>query len=270
MDVKSRNSEYDKRIKELEYCLRAKVSERTNYDKWVKEYHELKDKQAKLLSAIPEIGDKKYSNYPNKQMIDTLRLLYYERYGIDPNINYNGCHNMFDNSLPILSNVYKVKENVPYEFRIKSSDNSSLYDPSASILTTIPTESFLDDKNEPLIELMVNYMNEYTNKPINLIFSNSDFKNISFARIDNKELIHLDGFVDYYHFFVNMFDGFNRNIIYIGPELQKNIDGFEIDSIYRNYIMWEKIVTSVEARLKELQLHELNDEIKGKVLKYCK
>lgn len=221
-----------------------------------KKLEELKNKHAKEYTKLgfkPTMGDARYFKFPDKDLIDELRVKSFEKTGRDLSITYNGEKSMFGNDLHLYVNAYEIKGKKPYKLMIGQ---------GLTMAVTIETKK-LDD-----IELLVKFIKEKTGKPINFIYTDNFLEEVTFARMGNNTFYKTkDGKKDYYRFFYELYDGYGdyiRNVIYVGPEMKLDVPINERGRVEEELILPNRCLTA-QARIVE-NLDSFNEQVKTKIL----
>lgn len=219
----------------------------------------------------PTLGDGRYFDFPNKKLIDYLRILYYEKYDKDLSVTYQGNVSMFSNDMAVFSNKYSIRGVYPYILMISSLDDKLVKDFDASIMISISSDLVFKSDSDDLksvIDFVINYMGH----PINFIFSDAKFQNISFARISDKDFYtNMDASKNYYKFIYDFFDSYYlsdiyKNVIFIGPEMYNNASQNDIVNANKDYILRAKSIIAKDNNITVSELELFNEKIKRKIL----
>ena len=216
----------------------------------------------------PVAGDGRYYKYPDKDLIDILRVGHYEIEGKDLSITYSGDDDMFSNGNDlIIANTYYAKGKIPYKLMICSPSDLTNECYKTSILTSISSNLLLNDKNKDYIKFLANFIGQYTKHPINFIYSDGLLNKIHFARICNDNIFkNIEGKKDYYGFFHDFYDNLIRNVIYIGVELKDNVSLEEIKAVYNDFVLKNYHLIEKENKIESEELITFNDHVKSKIL----
>ena len=236
------------------------------------------------ILPIPSINDDRFKSLPHKKLLDPLRIIHYNHYGKDPNIQLitanDGKVTMFENGRFLPTSWYKVRGNPSYLIQFSRNMAETF---TGSILITSNVQnpfssesfSYFDDT---YIELLTKYINEQCGGDINLILSNGIFQTISFGHIflPSRE----SG--SYYDFIDCAIEQLchvsnSRDIIYVGDDIKK---GFSLTEIKNGENMIEEakkyitqhiqipIDSSEPRNVSMSELETFNEIAKRKILKY--
>lgn len=140
------------------------------------------------FSPIPAINDERFKGLPHKKLLDPLRIIHYNHYGKDPNIQLitaaTGKATMFENGRFLPTHWYNVRGNSSYLIQFSYYMNE-IFTGSVLIISDVKNPfspqnfSYFDDA---YIQLLTNYIKELCGD-INLILSDGIFKTISFGHV---------------------------------------------------------------------------------------
>ena len=141
------------------------------------------------ISPIPTINDERFRNFPHKKLLDPLRIIHYNHYGKDPNIQLitanDGKSSMFENGRFLPTSWYKVRE-IP-SYMIQFSDNMTETFTGSILITSDVKNPFSPENftyfDDIYIQLLTEYIKEQCDGDINLILSDGIFKTLSFGHI---------------------------------------------------------------------------------------
>ena len=225
------------------------------------------------ISPIPKINDDRFKKLPHKKLLDPLRIIHYNHYGKDPNIQLitsdNGKATMFENGRFIPTSWYKVRGNSSYLIQF-SRNMTETFTGSILITSTVQNPfssesfSYFDDT---YIKLLTEYIKKQCHGDINLILSDGIFKTISFGHISlpsrsqNSYCDFIDCAIEQLCHTSN-----SRDIIYVGDDLKTGFSQMEIQNA-ENMIEEAKeyIIKNIQIPIDELEL--FNETAKQRILK---
>lgn len=242
-------------------------SERQEMERKIEGFYRQLEEEYKNGTYVPAIGDERYSSFPNKRAIDSLRSGYYDAFGKDPSITYCGSDPMFnDPSLYVLANHYKIGGGqIPFELKITSEDREIAKDKEASVLATFASKHFKLADSDKYIGLVASFIHGYTDEDINLIYTDGALENIHFSRIDKSDYPFCVK-RRYYQFFHNLFDNLGRNIVYVGDSMKDGVPLDEIQEVEESFIDSDHRIIARRNNMSEEELNNLNSDIRRKVL----
>lgn len=238
------------------------------------------------ILPIPTINDERFRNLPHKKLLDPLRIIHYNHYGKDPNIQLitadDGKDSMFENGRFLPTSWYKVRGISSYMIQFSQNMTETF---TGSILITSDVKNPFSPENftyfdDIYIQFLTEYIKEQCDGDINLILSDGIFKTLSFGHIylPNKAPRSYYDFIDCAIEQLCHVSS-SRDIIYVGDDIK---NGFMLDEIKegdakieaaKKYITQHisiSIDNSEPRNISPNQLDTFNETAKTKILRYGK
>lgn len=212
----------------------------TSIDQELKILEEKKLYQKNPSLRIPRYGDSKYQNYPDKEALDMLRVLYYEQFHQEPNISrITSDYTMFgDETLPIYVSTYSTKSPLPFKIMFETKYKDYKPKPDYALGIILARQLIAKEENEEYIHLILELFKKYTTHDLNFICGDGQNKTCTLAYIGENDFSHhRSKEKDYYEFFNLLCDNLYRNIIYVGDTMKENAKESEIELVQNEFIL---------------------------------
>ena len=219
----------------------------------------------------PEIGDGRYYKFPDKDILDVLRVEQAKLTGKDLSISYCGISPIFNNDYHVYVDVYQINGKIPYRIMYDSSNEDS----SPSILVRMAIPLVLDDKSKGILSLLTKHIEFYSGKPVNLIYTDRHLKKVSFARIGEngfyKNIDNIDAGKEYYKFFDDLYDDYDenhiKNTVYIGSELTEGISQSDIGRVQNKILLPGRKIVAKDNSITCEELDSFNEKVKRRIIR---
>lgn len=217
----------------------------------------------------PELGDERYAKFVDKNALDMLRVLYYDYFHKDPNISLvENAHFMFgDPTLPIDVSTFLVRGDFP--FRVMFSSFYKDYKPNEdwAVGVEIKRCNLEQENSDEYLDFISGLIRKYSNNDINFICGDGQNQICTLAYIGNRDFRYQQDKKMYHYFFYLLFDNLQRNVIYIGDSMKKNVSQWEIELVHSEFIMPDIKTISQGLGIDEEEFIKQNEEIKRKILR---
>lgn len=214
-----------------------------------------------FIPKRPELGDHKYKNSGLKNAFDILRVMYFEKFGIDPSINFINEGPMFgDDTLPIFCFFSQVRGEFPFKLILEDDYPNYNTNENFNMGIMFNIENLKKNNKIEYLNFIKDLIKRYTGKNFNLIYSDGYFNNLSLLYLNDSFFKNHT----YYEFFSLLFDNLDRNIIYIGEDIKQKAPEREIKNVDSQII-----IPSLKKIASEIGITEENIQIENeKVKKY--
>ena len=232
---------------------------------------ELRDDPIKgYKGTIPYKGDNRYCKFPNKPLIDDLRVELYEKYeSKDLTITYLNVQEAFNNDFHLYAQTYMIRSKIKYTIMFEQLYDFSKPDLKPSIIVRLPLTSLFDTDAGILINILVYFIQEHTGSPVNFIYTDRELSEVSFARIGNGTF--RQNTMGYYNFFYNFYDSYDdswlKNVIYIGSKMKECTSQEEIVRVNNEFLLPYSIRIANELGIANETLNSFNEIVKERILK---
>ena len=234
----------------------------------------IKDRGTKAYKgSIPYKGDARYSKFPNKELLDDLRIAFYNEYEPrDLSITYRGVQEAFDNDFHLYTETYFVRGRFPYTIMFEQSYNFSEPNPKPTLIVSLPITELFTEEATIAIDILVNYLESHTGSPINFIYTDRLLSEVSFARIGTSAFKqNKEGIKDYYSFFYNFYDAYDnsylKNVVYIGEDIKKEVPDSVIRQVEQKFLLPYGVLLAKENGIMPETIGLFNETVKEKILK---
>lgn len=190
----------------------------------LKKQQEENDKQKGKKEIQPINSEENYDFYPDKKALDILKIKNYDLLKKDLSIKRLGVAPIIGSCLEDPVNTYAVKDNRgTYRLTIRS-DNNLEKDLNSSVQVTFDMDKFFSHEMDNRIRVINGFIKDFTGSPINFIITDSGLTSVSFGRIGGSDLrFNERNTLDFDKYLDSVFIIPNRNIAYLGYEIQKKI-----------------------------------------------
>ena len=219
----------------------------------------------------PQIGDDRYKKFRFKPVLDYIRVYYYSKYGVDPNIADTSINRplweamFYDPTLPIYGSCYCFRGKFPFKIYLQDPYENGFPNDMYTIGIEIAAKKYTDEALIFSLDL-IRYL---SGKEANLIVkSYGPNPKYSIAFISRKDFVHglLDDSDSYYEFFHRLCDNNVRNIIYIGDDLKSGVSREKLDAVEEKFVEADQAMIAYFFEVSIDELREKNSAIREKVL----
>lgn len=188
----------------------------------LKKQQEENNKQKGKKEIQPINSEENYDFYPDKKALDMLKIKNYDLLKKDLSIKRLGVAPIIGSCQEDPVNTYGVKDNRgTYRLTIRA-NNDSEKDLDASVQVTFDMDKFFNHEMDNRIRVINGFIKDFTGSPINFIITDSGLTSITFGRIGRNDLSFTErGTLDFDKYLNNVFIIPNRNIAFLGYEIQK-------------------------------------------------